>query len=117
MMFVIPMTIALAAAPDQKEAAFDRLAALLEQPLVRTLLRERGIPLTRLQRDRAYPHEQCFAAPFWFFLDCANAPAAKEARDRASKLLGEPELVTIARMNRVSLASINVGEPSPYPGA
>ncbi len=29
MMFVIPMTIALAAAPDQKEAAFDRLAALL----------------------------------------------------------------------------------------
>ena len=116
MMFVVPMTIALAAPPAQHEAAFDRLATLLGQPMVRALLRERGIPLARIQRDRAYVHENVFAAPFWFFLECATPAAAAEAKARASELLGSSDLRTIARMNAVSLASVNVGEPSPYQG-
>jgi hypothetical protein len=114
--YVIPITIALSAPPSQREAAFDRLASLLGQPLVRSLLRSKGIPFLRLSRDRATPFDRYFAAPFWFFLDCATPEAARDAKARASDLLGASELVAIARMNGLTLASVNVGEPSPYTG-
>ena len=117
MTYVLPITIALATTLAQKDQAFGRLAALLEQPMVRSQAQSRGIPFMRLQHAPPYAHEEMFAASFWFFLECANEAAASGATAAAVDLLGSTELQSIAKMNGVLLASISVGEPTAYRAA